>query len=121
MTAADRRMEIISILVVSGHITSRELAQELGVTRRTILHNVSALLYGDPIYTKPGEGGEIFIIDGYKPYNNTFTLIEQESFKKCMMQQRGEQKILKRVLQKYGASWNSDIEDLWQKEQFHTS
>lgn len=32
MTAADRRMEIISILVVSGHVTSRELAQEFGVT-----------------------------------------------------------------------------------------
>lgn len=32
MTAADRRLEIISILAVSGHITSRELAQEFGVT-----------------------------------------------------------------------------------------
>ena len=32
MTAADRRLEIISILVVSGHTTSKELAQEFGVT-----------------------------------------------------------------------------------------
>lgn len=31
MTATDRRMEIISILVVSGHATTQELAQELGV------------------------------------------------------------------------------------------
>lgn len=31
MTAADRRLEIISILVVSGHTTSKELAQEFGV------------------------------------------------------------------------------------------
>lgn len=30
MSTADRRMEIISILVVSGHVTSRELAQEFG-------------------------------------------------------------------------------------------
>ena len=29
MTAADRRMEIISILVVSGHTTSRELRRNL--------------------------------------------------------------------------------------------
>lgn len=28
MNAADRRTEIVSILVVSGHITARELAQE---------------------------------------------------------------------------------------------
>ena len=46
MTATDRKMEIISILVVSGHVTSRELAQEFGVTRHTILHNIIALLYG---------------------------------------------------------------------------
>ena len=32
MTAADRRLKIISILVVRGHTTSRELAQEFGVT-----------------------------------------------------------------------------------------
>ena len=54
MTAADRRLEIISILVVSGHTTSKELAQEFGVTRRTILHDVSVLSYGYPVYTKPG-------------------------------------------------------------------
>ncbi len=28
MTSADRRLEIISILVVSGHTTSKELAQD---------------------------------------------------------------------------------------------
>ncbi len=54
MTAADRRLEIISILVVSGHTTSKELAQGFGVTRRTILHDVSILSYGYPIYTKAG-------------------------------------------------------------------
>ena len=55
MTAADRRLEIISILVVSGHVTAEELAQEFGVTRRTILHDVSVLSYGYPVYTKQGE------------------------------------------------------------------
>ena len=55
MTAADCRMEIISILVVSGHTTSKELAQEFGVTRRTIFHDVSVLSYGYPVYTKAGE------------------------------------------------------------------
>lgn len=92
MTAADRRMEIISILVVSGHTTSRELAQEFGVTRRTILHDVSALSYGYPIYTKPGEGGGIFIMDSYKPYNNTLTPIEQERLKKMYDAAEGEDK-----------------------------
>lgn len=63
MTTADRRMEIISILVVSGHSIAKELAQEFGVTSRTILRNISVLSYGYPIYTKPGAGGGIFIMD----------------------------------------------------------
>lgn len=88
MTAADRRMEIVSILVVSGHIISRELAQEFGVCIRTIHNDITVLSYGYPIYTKPGAGGGIFIMDGYKPYNNTLTSYEQEKLKKCMMQQR---------------------------------
>ena len=82
MTAADRRLEIISILVVSGHVTAGELAQEFGVTRRTILNDVSALTYGYPIYTKQGVRGGIFIMDSYKPYNNTLTPLEQERLKK---------------------------------------
>ena len=57
MTAADRRMEIISILVVSGHATTQELAQELGVSRRTIMHDVSVLSYG---YSMIGFIGAVF-------------------------------------------------------------
>ena len=104
MTAADRRMEIISILVVSGHITVRELAQEFGVSRRTILNDIVALSYGYPIYTKQGAGGGVFIMDSYKPYNNTLTFIEQERLKKMYDKAEGEdKKILERVLRKYGA------------------
>ena len=43
MNAAYRRMEIVSILVVSGNITERELAQEFGVCTRTIQHDFSIL------------------------------------------------------------------------------
>lgn len=89
MTAADRRMEIISILVVSGHVTAKELAQEFGVTRRTILRDISALSYGYSIYTKLGAGEGIFIMDRYKPYNNTLTLTEWEWLKKSIMRRRG--------------------------------
>ena len=104
MTAAYRRMEIVSILVVNGHVTSKELAQEFGVARRTILNDVAALTYGYPIYTKPGAGGGIFIMEGYKPYNNTLTPYEQEKLKKMYDAAEGEDKeILKRVLKKYGA------------------
>lgn len=104
MTTVDRRMEIVSILVVCGHTTTRELAQELGVTRRTIIHDISVLSYGYPIYTKQGACGGVFIMDGYKPYNNTLTITEQERLKQMYYAAEGEdKKILKRVLRKYGA------------------
>lgn len=104
MLAADRRMEIVSILVVSGHVTMRELAQEFGVSRRTIMHDISRLTYGYPIYTKQGPGGGVFIMDSYKPYNNTLTVTEQERLKQMYHAAEGEdKKILERVLRKYGA------------------
>ena len=104
MTTADRRLEIVSVLVVNGHVTSRELAQEFGVARRTILNDVAALTYGYPIYTKPGAGGGIFIMEGYRPYNNTLTPYEHEKLKKMYDAAEGEdKKILERVLRKYGA------------------
>lgn len=103
MTAADHRMEIISILVVSGHITVRELAQEIGGSRSTILNDIVSLSYGYPIYTKQGVGGGVFIMDNYKPYNNTLTIIEQERLKKMYDRAEGEdKKILEHVLRKYG-------------------
>ncbi len=104
MNAAYRRMEIVSILVVSGHITAKELAQESGVCIRTIRNDITVLSYGYPIYTKPGAGGGIFIMDGYKPYNNTLTPYEQDKLKKMYDMAEGEDKeVLKRVLKKYGA------------------
>lgn len=104
MTTIDRRMEIVSILAVKGHVNARELAEEFGVTNRTIHNDVVALSYGYPIYTKQGAGGGIFIMDSYKPYKNTLTLFEQERLKKMYDKAEGEDKnVLERVLRKYGA------------------
>ena len=63
MDTAHRRMEIISILSARGHTTMRELAWELDVSRRTIMNDVIALSFDYPVYTKPGEGGGVFITE----------------------------------------------------------
>lgn len=102
MSVADPKMEIVSILVVSGHITSRELAQEFGVCVRMIHNDITVLSYGYPIYTKLEVGGGFFIMDSYKPYNNTLTSYEQEKLKKCMMQRR----------EKIKKSWNVFSENM---------
>ncbi|MEY8425055.1 HTH domain-containing protein [Lachnospiraceae bacterium 38-14] len=52
MDTAHRRMEIISILSVKGHITSRELTWELGVTIRTIHHDIFALTFDCQVFSE---------------------------------------------------------------------
>lgn len=104
MNAAHRRMEIVSILAARGHITMQELAWELEVSRRTIEHDVVTLSLDYPIYTKPGEGGGIFITKDYKPYGNTLTQTEQETLSRMYHKAEGRDKeILFRIIRKYGA------------------
>ena len=104
MDTAHRRMEIISILSVKGHITARELAWELGVTIRTIHHDIFTLTFDYPIYTKPGCGGGIFITDNYRPYTNTLTETELETLCRLYGKAEGKEKeILFRIIHKYGA------------------
>lgn len=89
MTATDRRMEIISILVVSGHATAKELAQEFGVTRRTILRDIAALSYGYPIYTKPGgQAGEFLSWTAISRTTIRSRLPSRNGLKKCMMRRK---------------------------------
>ena len=71
MNTADRRAEIISILMVRRRITAKELAEEFNVTVRTIQNDIQALSPGFPIYTRQGGDGGIFVGDNYKPYMNT--------------------------------------------------
>ena len=54
MNAAERRSEIISILIVRHHATTKELASEFDVTVGTIKSDIQALSFAYPIYTKPG-------------------------------------------------------------------
>ena len=56
------------------------------------------------LYTQNRGRGGIFIMDSYKPYNNTLTPLEQERLKKMYDAAEGEdKKILEHVLRKYGA------------------
>lgn len=67
MNTVHRRTEIINILIIRRHTTANELAQEFGVSIRTIQYDIQALTPVYPIYTKQGENGGIFIREDYKP------------------------------------------------------
>ena len=103
MNATDRRTEIMNILIVRRHTTARELAEELGVTIRTIQRDIQALSPGFPVYTRQGGDGGIFIGDNYKPYVNTLSADELKILREIYGQAEGVQKkILLQIIHKYG-------------------
>ena len=103
MNTTDRRMEIINILVVRRRTTARELAEEFGVTTRTIRNDIQALSPGFPIYTQQGGAGGIFIGEDYRPYINTLSSEELKTLCEVYRQAEGTHKtILLQILNKYG-------------------
>ena len=103
MNTTSRRMEIINILIVRRRTTARELAEEFGVTTRTIRNDIQALSPGFPVYTQQGGDGGIFIEEDYKPYINTLSYDELKTLRDIYGQAEGAQKkILLQIIHKYG-------------------
>ncbi len=64
---ADRLLSILMLLQSAGRKTAAELAAELEVSERTIYRDVTALgIAGVPVYTEPGPGGGISLIESYR-------------------------------------------------------
>ena len=103
MNTADRRAEIINILIVRRRITAKELAEEFNVTVRTIQNDIQALSLGFPIYTRQGGDGGIFVGDNYKPYMNTLTPLELKVLHEMYGLADGiHKKVLFQLIRKYG-------------------
>lgn len=103
MNTIHRRTEIMNILIIRRHTTANELAQEFGVSVRTIQYDIQALTPIYPIYTKQGENGGIFISEDYKPYVNSLTPIEVSALCELYNLSEGIHKqVIFQVLRKYG-------------------
>lgn len=66
MGTAERRAEILRVLCRRRHETIANLAEEFGVSTRTILRDIEVLSITEPIYTQCGRyGGGVFVMDDY--------------------------------------------------------
>ena len=66
MGTAERRMEIMRILCRRRHEKISNLAEEFGVSTRTILRDIEALSITEPIYTQSGRYcGGVYVTDDY--------------------------------------------------------
>ena len=55
------------LLQTRGKLTTKKLAEELGVARRTILRDINALSFaGIPIYSEGGHGGGVALDEHYR-------------------------------------------------------
>ncbi len=60
-------MQLLLLLQAGGGATASQLARELEVSVRTVYRDVEALSEaGVPVYSEPGRGGGVRLIDGYR-------------------------------------------------------
>ena len=64
---ADRLLAIMLHLQMQQKMTAKQLAEALGVTKRTSLRDIEALsAAGVPVYTQSGQGGGIGLVENYR-------------------------------------------------------
>lgn len=64
---ADRLLSLMLLLRARGHMTAYALAEELGVSERTVYRDIDALsLAGVPVYTQSGANGGVFLDKQYR-------------------------------------------------------
>ncbi len=64
-STAERRLQIISVLVERRSETLNNLSIEFGVSKRTIQYDIEVLSCSVPIYSVSGRGGGVRIAEGY--------------------------------------------------------
>lgn len=104
MTANERRAEIIRILVSRRRETMGQLAQELGVSVRTIRTDMALLAVKYPLKTVRGNGGCVKLADGYN-YHEKILSQEQETVLTQMLDRANEpqQRVLREMIAAFGA------------------
>ena len=104
MTANERRAEIMRIMTARRQESMGRLALELGVTRRTISSDITALTVDYPLETKQGNGGCVKVADWYHPHRNLLNEEQQRTLSQLMESATEQQaEVLREMLVEYGS------------------
>lgn len=76
----DRLIQIVFLLLSHENITAKQLAEELGVSTRTIYRDINILsIAGIPITSQKGYGGGLSLLQGFSLDKSYFTPTEQSN------------------------------------------
>lgn len=103
-STTERRQAILEYLCECRHTSRENLAQEFGVSMRTIERDVLVLSCSYPIYTTQGNGGGVHVVDGYRLSKKYLTSKQKTVLEKYAAKSSGEDfKILKSILARFSA------------------
>lgn len=103
MTAAERRQAILEILCLRRHETRENLANEFGVSKRTIEYDVLNLMLTYPVYTVQGNGGGIYVTDNFRLDRPRMNEKQTALLQKILLTLSGEDKeTMQNIINIYG-------------------
>ena len=103
MTAAERRQAILEVLCVRRHETRENLANEFGVSKRTIEYDVLNLMLTYPVYTVQGNGGGIYVTDNFRLDRPRMNEKQTALLQKVLLTLSGEDKeTMQNIINIYG-------------------
>ena len=105
MSASERRAEIMRILVGRRKCYLSDLAQELGVSKRTIQRDVQTLVLQYPLESIHGNGGGIRLADWYHPHRNILSQEQIRTLRELSSYADEQQKkIVQQIISAYGTN-----------------
>ena len=114
----NRLLEIVFILLQKNKITSAELAEQLGVSRRTICRDIDILsVAGIPLYTEKGRGGGISLLPNFVLNKSIFSEQEQDEMLSALEGMSSIRENSAQVLRKMTAVFNKAAQN-WIKVDF---
>lgn len=103
MTAAERQQAILEVLCMRRHETRENLANEFGVSKRTIEYDVLNLMLTYPVYTVQGNGGGIYVTDNFRLDRPRMNEKQTALLQKVLLTLSGEDKeTMQNIINIYG-------------------
>ena len=91
----ERRIEMLFVLIQRRKTTVPEMAEMFSVSKNTAYADISFLSHYAPIYTKSGNHGGVYLLDGY--HNEMFVYLSNEEemvLKNLLLNLEGRKRIV---------------------------